>query len=425
MSRIHRGAHVSSISSIVPVGLRRDSSGPPLLRDPLLYGIVLIGLAARVPFFRYVASLGDEGVLLHGAVRILGGEVLYRDFFGILPPGGYLIVTAWMKLFGAGFACVRALAVGVIVAIAALIYAAARLSSGSRPVAALVAIAWAVLLQAPLTVVSHHWFGTAASMASAVGLLLVVDGAPRRWAAFAAGFFAGIAAMVSSVRGALMCVALLAVLLSLRTGRARLPSAMTGMILPALAMALYVVAHAGLTAAFDDVVRYPVLNYAGIQATPFGMGAYPQQMAFAALFPVAFVLAGAVLALNRVAVWRDPRFRVSLALALVGLLGSYPRPDHVHISFTVPLACPLFALATVGVRGPGRIAVGALFIVLCLVGLAGAIATAVVVSRSPAVATARGLVVPDRNLPARDFAALMLQVDSVPTRDAFFFYPHR
>src|SRR6185503_680707 len=116
--------------------LSRDGSSPSLLRDPLLYGVVLIGAAVSAPYFRYVVSLGDEGVLLHGAMRILAGEVLYRDFFGILPPGGYLIAAAWMKLFGPDFAGVRVLAVGVIVGIAALVYATARLSSGSRPLAA-------------------------------------------------------------------------------------------------------------------------------------------------------------------------------------------------------------------------------------------------------------------------------------------------
>jgi hypothetical protein len=423
--RIHHAAQVSSIFSVISaVSQRQDSSGPPLLRDPLLYGVVLIRLAACTPFFRYVGSLGDEGVLLHGAVRILGGEVLYRDVFGILPPGGYLIVTCWMKLFGVGFASVRALAVGVIVGIAALIYAAARLSSGSRPLAAMVAIAWAVLSPGVLTVINHHWFTTAASMASAVGLLLVVDGAPRRGAAFAAGLFAGIAAMVSSTRGALMCVTLLAVLLTLRTGRARLVSALAGMAFAPTVMVLHVAGSAALAAAFDDVILYPAFHYAGIQAVPFGMGASPQHLALVALFPVAFVLAGVALALNRVAMWHDPRFRVSLALAIVGLLGSYPRPDLIHIAFTVPLACPLFALATVELRGPGRIAVAALFGGLCLVGLAGVIATAVVVSRLPAVATARGPIVPDRDLPARDLAALMLRLDSIPTGSAFFFYPY-
>ena len=401
----------------------QGSSGPPLLRDPLLYGVVLIGLVACAPFFRYISSLGDEGVLLHAAVRILGGEVLYRDFFGILPPAGYIVVTAWMKLFGIGFASVRALAVGVIVGTAALIYAAARLSSGSRPLAALVAIAWAVLSQGALTVINHHWFTTAASMASAVGLLLVVDGAPRRGVAFAAGLFAGIAAMVSSTRGALMCVAVLVVLLTVPTSRARLLSAMAGIALFPTAMILYVAANAALAAAFDDVILYPAHHYTGIQVVPFGMG-FPQHLALVALYPVAFVLAGADLALNRAALWREPRFRVSLALAIVGLLGSYPRPDHVHISFTVALACPLFALSASDVRGRVRSAVGVLLIGLCLPGLAGAIATAVTVSRTPALATVRGLIVPGRDLRAGDFAALVFQVDRVPAGNAFFFYPY-
>ncbi len=409
------------LSSLPPT---QDSSGPPLLRDPLLYGVVLIGLGACAPFFRHVASLGDEGVLLHSAVRILDGEVLYRDFFGILPPGGYLIVAAWMKLFGVGFASVRALAVGVIVGIAALIYAAARLSSGSRPLAAFVAIGWAVLSQGSLTVVNHHWFTTAASMASGVGLLLVIDGAPRRGAAFAAGLFAGIAAMVSSTRGALMCVAVLAVLLTLPTSRSRLVSALAGIALFPTAMTLYVAANAALATAFDDVIVYPALHYTGIQAVPFGTGASLQHVALVALFPVAFVLVGAALALERAAMWREPRFRVALALAIVGLLGSYPRPDHVHISFTVPLACPLFALAASHVRGLGRTAVGVLLIGLCLPGLVGAIATALTVSRSPVVATVRGLIVPGRDLSAGDFAALVFQVDRVPAGSAFFFYPY-
>ena len=357
-------------------------------------------------------------------MRILGGEVLYRDFFGILPPGGYLIVTAWMKAFGVGFAGVRVLAVGVIVVIAVLVYATARLSSGSRPLAALIAVAWAVLSPGTWTVINHHWFTTAASMASAVGLLLAVDGGPRRAAAFAAGLFAGIAVMVTSARGALMCVALLAVLLTLSASRARLVSAMAGMALTPTVMVVHVSANAAFAAAFDDVILYPALHYAGIQTVPFGMGASLYHLALVALFPVAFVLAGAVLAFKRVALWRDPRFRVSLALAIVGLLGSYPRPDRVHISFTVALACPLLALAAVHIRGLGRIVVGALFVGLCLVGLVGAIATAFIVSRLPVVATARGPIVPSPNLMAHDFATLVLEIDRVPAGNALFFYPY-
>src|SRR3989441_11699711 len=105
---------------------------PSLLRDPLLYGVALGAALVCAPFFRYVEWLGDEGVLLHGAARILGGEVLYRDFFEFLPPGGFLIGASWVKLFGVGFASVRVLAVCVVAAIPALVYAPARDRKSTR-----------------------------------------------------------------------------------------------------------------------------------------------------------------------------------------------------------------------------------------------------------------------------------------------------
>ena len=403
---------------------------PPLLRDPLLYGVALITVAVCAIFFRYLQWLGDEGVFLHAGVRILGGEALYRDFFEFLPPGSFLIVTSWMKLFGVGFVSVRVLAVCVIAAIAALLYAAVRLSSGNRPLAALLAIAWAVFSQGQWTVISHHWFTTAASMASAVGLLLARDGAPRRGAAFAAGLFAGTAAMLTQTRGALLCFAVLAVLLTLPRARARLVSAIAGMALFPAAMILYLAATGALAAGFGDVIRFPTRRYLAIQVVPFGRGATWTDAASIALFPITFVLAGAAVALKPLAMWREPRFRASLALAIVGLLGAYPRPDIDHINFTVPLACPLFALVATDLLGRlgrrARPVVGALLIGLCLadVGYALTERTALVAGPLRAVATARGLIVRSESLWTDDFAALVAQVDRVPPGDTFFFYPY-
>ena len=393
------------------------------MRESIFYGVFLLGLVVSAPFLRYVSSLGDEGVLLHGAVRMLGGDVLYRDIFGVLPPGGYLIVTAWMKLFGEDFASVRALAAGVMAGIAALIYAAARLSSGNRPLGALVAIVWVVLSPGALTAINHHWFTTAASMASAVCLLVMVNGSPRRVTAVGAGVFAGTAAMITSTRGALMCVALLVVLLTLPTGRPRVMSAVAGMVAVPTALALYVAAHGAFTAAVDDVIRYPLLHYAGIQAVPFGSGTSMQHLALVALFPVTLILAAVALARGGVAEWRDPRFRVSLALAVVGLVGSYPRPDAVHIAFTVPLACPLFALVAATMPGPGRVAV-TLLTGLSLVGLGETVTSAIRVNGAPVVATARGVVVPGHSIAASGFAELLVRIDRAPSGSGFFFYPY-
>jgi hypothetical protein len=409
--------------------IERDST-PKLLRDPALYGIALATLVLCAQFRLYVYWLGDEGIFLHAAVRILGGEVLYRDFFELLPPGSFLAVAAWMKLFGAGFGSMRALAICVIVAIAALLYAAARLSSGNRPLAAMLAVAWVVLSQGVWTVINHHWFTTAASMATAVALLLALDSAPRRGATLVAGLAAGTAAMVTSTRGAILCVAVLGILVTLPRARARLVSAIIGMALVPAAMICYLAASGTLVAAFNDVILWPAHHYASSQALSFGSLAGLPDAPSVALYPATFVLAGATLALGRMAAWRDPRFRVSLALALVGLVGTYPRADISHINFTVPLACPLFALVATDLLGrlrhPVRIALGALLIGLCLVVIGSAIYVrrGIVVGPLRGVETPRGLVMRVDDSWTNDFAVLMQQIALIPPGDAFFFYPY-
>ena len=409
--------------------IERDST-PKLLRDPALYGIALATLVFCAQFWLYVHWLGDEGIFLHAAVRILGGEVLYRDFFELLPPGSFLAVAAWMKLFGAGFGSMRALAICVIVAIAALLYAAARLSSGNRPIAAIIAVAWVASSQGVWTVINHHWFTTAASMATAIALLLALDSAPRRGAALVAGLAAGTAAMVTSTRGAILCVAVLGILVTLPRAGARLVSAIIGMALVPSAMMFYLAESGALVAAFNDVILWPAQHYARSQALSFGSGASLRDAASVALYPATLVLAGATLALGRMATLSDPRFRVSLALALVGLIGTYPRADIFHINFTLPLACPLFALVATDLLGrlrhPVRIALGALLIGLCLSVIGSAIYARreLVVGPLRGVETSRGLVMRIDNSRTNDFAVLMQQIGLVPPGDAFFFYPY-
>ena len=409
--------------------IERDSA-PKLLQDPALYGIALVTLVLCAQVWLYVHWLGDEGIFLHAAARILAGEVPYRDFFELLPPGSFLAVAAWMKLFGAGFGPMRALAICVIVAVAALLYAAARLSSGNRPLAALLAVAWVVFSHGHWIVINHHWFTTAASMATAIALLLALDSAPRRGASLVAGLAAGTAAMVTSTRGAILCVAVLGILVTLPRAGARLVSATIGMALVPAAMISYLAASGALVAAFNDVILWPAHNYASSQVIAFGSGATLADAASVALYPATFALAGATLVLGRMAAWSDPRFRVSLALALVGLVGTYPRADIFHINFTVPLACPLFALVATDLLGrlrhPVRIAVGAFMIGLCLlvIGYATYVRGTIVFGPLRAVETPRGLVMRVDSNWTSDFAVLVNQINLVPPGDAFFFYPY-
>src|SRR6185369_13207939 len=63
-----------------------------------LAAVALLSGLSCLPFLRSIFSLGDEGVLLQGAERLLRGERLYRDFFEFLPPGGFLLTAGWFGL---------------------------------------------------------------------------------------------------------------------------------------------------------------------------------------------------------------------------------------------------------------------------------------------------------------------------------------
>jgi hypothetical protein len=411
-------------------GPEPDAGTPPLSGDPLLWVSVLVTAALCAPFFRYVFWLGDEGVILHGAERLLRGETLYRDFFEFLPPGGFLLVATWMKLIGPDFASVRLLVVCVIAGIAALTYAAARLVSGNRPLAALLAVAWAALSQGGWTVVNHHWFATAASMGSVVALLGALGRQHGAAHFFVSGLLAGMAAMIVSTRGALLCLAVVGIALTLREWRAFV-AAIGGIAVFPAAMLVYLAVAEAITAAVVDVVLFPARHYSEIQIVAFGASATPYQMPVAVFFPVTLVLAGTTAVLGGGTLWRDPRFWASLALAIVGLLGAFPRPDVTHITFTMPLACPLFALVTthlLGRLGRGlKLAVSASLLALC--GLAIGyrllgVALPMVAGPLRQVPTPRGAFVGPPSPWIDAVAALVPHIERAPRDAAYFFYPY-
>src|SRR5882762_9790503 len=65
-----------------------------------LAAVGLTAVALCLPFTLYVWWLGDEGVMLHGAERMLRGDRIYLDFFEFLPPGGFLIMEGWFGIVG-------------------------------------------------------------------------------------------------------------------------------------------------------------------------------------------------------------------------------------------------------------------------------------------------------------------------------------
>ena len=85
------------------------ASKRPARRDAVL--ALLLGLASFVFLFlcwHTVGAQSDESMNIYGALRILDGERIYRDFWVYHTPGIFFLTAAIFKVFGTSLLAVRA-----------------------------------------------------------------------------------------------------------------------------------------------------------------------------------------------------------------------------------------------------------------------------------------------------------------------------
>lgn len=300
--------------------------------------VALLAALASIPFLNTVWLLADEGIWLHAAKRMLDGQALYRDFFEFHPPVGFLMITAWLKLFGTSLVSARSLMLLVTSVTAWCTFTCCRIASGRTWLSAVFTLMWVVAGQGMWTQVNHHWFTTMFSMIALFGAL----SPEQRGATAIAGVAASLAALVTTHRGGLVVIsAFVGMLLDRQVHRL---AVYVGAGLTCAALVLgYLVAESTVVAAFEQVVLYAMNHYSGIQAVPFGSFASLQFLPVLAIYPLI-----AILLLN--CLWQDWRSLLrqrqlgTLGMfAIAGLAGSFPRPDAVHIAFAAALALPLLA----------------------------------------------------------------------------------
>lgn len=111
-------------------------------RQPVIWlslgSVCLLSLAITQPFLIY-----DEAVPLVAADRMLRGELPYRDFWAVYPPGQFVTLVALFKLFGASVMTERVWHIVSQMALAVLAWKYVRLVASQQ--AALIAWAGAIL----------------------------------------------------------------------------------------------------------------------------------------------------------------------------------------------------------------------------------------------------------------------------------------
>jgi hypothetical protein len=98
---------------------------------PVILG--LVGVAYYAPLIFWTVGDYDEGVMVYGAVRVLQGQVPYRDFWSMYAPGQFYLLAGLFKLFHPSLSISRVWEVLVRAAIPVLCYLIARPLAGRKP----------------------------------------------------------------------------------------------------------------------------------------------------------------------------------------------------------------------------------------------------------------------------------------------------
>ena len=391
-----------------------------------LFAVGLIAVALCLPFILYVWWLGDEGVTLHGAERMLRGDRIYLDFFEFLPPGCFAITATWFKVTGVSLVSARALAIVTAAAIACFTYLASRQASKHAPSSAFIAVGWVVLTQGNWTVVFHQWFTTLFVIIAAWATLVGIERSQRwpRWS-LTAGIVAGAAAMVTPSRGALAMLAAATPFANVHRYWRELIVYLLGATLVPIFTVAYLVWQGALTEAFEDVILFPVKHYISIQPVPFG---------FETIFPVKwlFPLTALLAILTCARLWptslSDRVLQTCAAFALAGFIGCYPRPDSAHLLYAVASVCPLLAYCmrqlTTHWQPRYRYAVAAVAIAFLFPAVHLYEQWVRIALHGKIVRMPRGWVMLAPRLDPLSTGELGARIGATPSGDAYFFYPY-
>jgi len=364
-------------------------------REAVCLGVVIAGaLVLYLPFFRVVTWFGDEGILPHGAERILRGDRLYSDFFEFLPPGGYLLTAAWFQLTGISFGAVRSLQLLLFTGTCVLTYLACLKVSRRTAASAIAVLLWAVMSVNSYFENSHHWFTSVLCMGVLLALLHWTERPERLWLAVLAGLLGGAAAMVTPTRGALALLAGLVAFTDIRRDwRALVAYCAASLVVPVILIG-YVTALGSLHDAVQSVIVFPATRYAAIQFRPYGLDAREHNFPLVLAFPLAFLLLAVLAIRTRGGALRAGAIRLCAAFAVAAFLGIQTRPDVDYIARVVPFALPLLLLVipfgTLLKRPATRVIITTSILSLGVLPTLVAVALANFIAEKPATESPRG-----------------------------------
>jgi len=351
---------------------------PESSRTDLLIGCVIAVFAAvsALPLMR-IASAMDEGIVLQGGIRILHGQVPYRDFFSFYTPLSYYVAAAAFRVFGETLVGARVVLLIYSALMSLIVYLLARRIT-NRPASSAIAVVFALIAVPSVFALIHNWDSSVFALLALYFLVLFIE-SPQWWWIALTGLCTGLTGMANQAKGGglLLGFGLAALLLRLSgralVRRAELAIFIVSALLPALGFSLYFWRNGALGQMIDGWF-WAFKHYSAANKVPYGFVYWNEalrssfhsltsleQLVFSALFLAAVWLSALPLfslGLFIATCHRTWKQRSTLTYAqsifvveisvLAGLLiGTVftGRSDYIHLVFLLPfsfIALPFF-----------------------------------------------------------------------------------
>ncbi len=151
---------------------------------------------------------GDEFNILVQALRVLDGQVPYRDFFQFITPGSIYLSALWLKIAGRDIWSIRVLSALEGALIALFVYLLVKGITQSRIIVAIVLLLTLCFSTTFWPFVSHHWMSTITAL---IAIYFMSGFIRKRSVMFllSSGLFAGLTFIILQNKGGLIFIALI------------------------------------------------------------------------------------------------------------------------------------------------------------------------------------------------------------------------
>jgi hypothetical protein len=208
--------------------------------------------------FIWLLRQSEGGMWLDEAVRVLGGEHIYRDFFDFIAPGNVFLIAGFLRVFGATPSAVGALVVSLGVIATLLVHAVgSRLMSRAWRLCA--TAVFVIYVYQPYSPLNHKWPTLILCLAA---ILLLVDSRDGIRSALA-GVFAAMATLCTQDMGAGAAVGIGVALWLLRARDSLRPLALfcAAYALVVMLALLALAIDAGADTIWYDLFLFPAAQY--------------------------------------------------------------------------------------------------------------------------------------------------------------------